>query len=453
MTIFALSSGAGRAGIAVIRISGPAAGDCLITLVRRDLPPPRKAVLRTILDPGDGRPLDHSLVIWSPGPRSFTGEDVVELHLHGGPAIVAQVLECLSRIAGLRPAEPGEFTHRAFDNGKMDLAQVEGLADLINAETEAQRRQAFSHFDGHFSRHIENWRDRMIALLAHHEAAIDFPDEDLPRGIQDSLRETILCLIDEISQYLVEGTHSERLRDGLQVAIVGPPNVGKSSLLNNLAARDVAIVSDFAGTTRDAIEVHLDLAGFPVTLVDTAGLRSLSDDAKRVDGGEIEIEGMRRSLARAAAADLKLVVFDGRSWPELDPESLALVDRDSLVIFNKEDLRSTDTCRAPGSIRDRPILSLSAMTGQGIGGFLEALEGEVRARFGGRSGVPLLARARHRAAIESCRDALARSLETELSELSAEDLRLAVRALGRITGRVDVEDLLDVVFRDFCIGK
>ncbi len=451
VTIFALSSAAGRAGIAVVRISGPAARDGLMAMTGRDPPPARQATLRAVLDPADGRPLDRAFVLWLPGPGSFTGEDIVEIHLHGGRATVDQVLVSLGRIDGLRPAEPGEFTRRAFHHGKLDLAEVEGLADLINAETEAQRRLAFAHFDGHFSRHIETWRDDLVKVLAHLEATIDFPDEDLPPEVEEMRKSKILCLNEKISQYLVDSHRGERLRDGLQIAIVGPPNVGKSSLLNHLAARDVAIVSATAGTTRDLIETHLDVEGYPVTLVDTAGLRSLSDAGSRAAAGDIEAEGMRRARARAEAADLKLIVFDGTTWPDLDSATLGMIDRDSLVVFNKADLMTG--AAPPAEIKQRPVLPLSAKTGQGIRRFLSVLADDVKTRLASQAGAPPLTRVRHRAAIEDCREALVRSLETDVSELVAEDLRLAVRALGRVTGRVDVEDLLDVVFRDFCIGK
>lgn len=453
MTIFALSSGAGRAGIAVVRISGPAAGNCLETIIGRDRPAPRKLVQRTLQDPIGQRALDRALVVWLPGPASFTGEDCAELHLHGGSAVVAAVLDCLSRLPGLRLAEPGEFTRRAFDQGKLDLAEVEGLADLINAETEAQRRQALKQYNGDLSRLIEAWRDRLVPVLAHCEALIDFSDEELPESVAASLQSEMLGLESEIRQYLVGQGPGERLRDGLEVALAGAPNVGKSSLLNQFAARDVAIVSEVAGTTRDTIEVRLDLGGYPVTMVDTAGLRDLVGPGGTETIGQvgIEAEGVRRARERAAASDLKVVIFDASVAYPFEGESLALVDDRALVVINKIDIGGWGSGR--DEFTGRTCYRVSAKTGEGIAALIEGLTAEVAERFDGSGPVPAVTRIRHRVALEDCRAALARGSALEPGELLAEDLRLAVRALGRITGRVDVEDLLDVVFKDFCIGK
>ncbi|MEE8145033.1 MAG: tRNA uridine-5-carboxymethylaminomethyl(34) synthesis GTPase MnmE [Kiloniellales bacterium] len=464
-TIFALSTAAGRAGVAVVRISGPRARSALAVLGGPTDPKPRHATLVRLQAPGGGAPIDQGLALWFPQPHSFTGEDQVELQLHGGRAVVAAALEALGAIPGLRPAEPGEFTHRAFDNGKLDLSEVEGLADLVAAETEAQRRQALRQMSGALSDLTESWRGRLVQTLAHLEADIDFPDEDLPAGLSDAARGNILGLIKELAQYLDDRGSGERLRDGFHIAIVGPPNVGKSSLLNAIARRDAAIVSETAGTTRDVIEVHLDLGGYPVTLVDTAGLRAAAQSESNTDGAmappadgsiagghvdPVEAEGMRRARDRAARADLKLVVCDAVDWPVLPPESQALIDEAAYLVVNKVDLAAAP---AETRFRDRPVFPVSALEGRGLTQLLDDIEGEVVASLGVSGAAPSLTRARHRRALEDCRDALGRALKASLPELAAEDVRLAVRALGRITGRVDVEDVLDAIFREFCIGK
>jgi tRNA modification GTPase len=433
-TIFALASGAGAAGVAVVRVSGPGAGAALAALTGRPLPRPRVATRRRLVDPASAETLDEALVLWMPGPASFTGEDVVELHIHGGRAVVAGVVEALGRRAGLRPAEPGEFTRRAFETGRMDLTAAEAVADLVAAETAAQRRQALRQMGGALARLYDGWRERLVRALAHVEAAIDFPDEDLPGGILGAATGEVAALEVAIGAHLDDGGRGERLRAGVSVAIVGAPNAGKSSLLNALAGRDVAIVSARAGTTRDVIEVHLDLAGCPVILADTAGLRETDD--------EIEAEGVRRARARAAAADLTVALFDATTAP--DDATRALVGPETIVVRSKADLG------APlGGIGGLPV---SARTGAGLAELLARLTMAVTDRFAAAD-QPALTRARHRSALTEARDALARSRSARLPELAAEDLRLAARALGRITGRIDVEDLLDVIFRDFCIGK
>jgi tRNA modification GTPase len=406
-------------------------------------------VLVDLRSPEGGGTIDRTLVLAFAKPHSFTGEDVVELHLHGGPAVVRAALEALAGQDGLRPAEPGEFTRRAFDNGKLDLSEVEGLADLIAAETEAQRRQAVRQMRGALSALTEDWRHRLLAALAQIEAAIDFPDEDLPPDGWSLSKDLVSELKNDISQYLGESPVGERLRDGYQIAIVGAPNVGKSSLLNALARRDAAIVAATAGTTRDVIEVHLDLGGYPVTLVDTAGIRGeIGEEADAV--GAVEVEGMRRARLRAESADLKLVVADLRDWPNLDSGVEALLDEAAVLVLNKLDL-----AQGPGATRHRgrPLFAVSAREGTGLGALLDHLRDLVTRDLGVSGSAPSLTRLRHRRALEACRDSLARALAADEVALAAEDLRLAVRALGRITGRVDVEDLLDVIFREFCIGK
>lgn len=440
-TIFALATAPGRAGVAVVRVSGPASGDALAALTGKPLPAPRMATLVRLRDPKTDEALDDALVLRFTAPRSFTGEDVVELHLHGGRAVVAGVVEALSALPGLRVAEPGEFTRRAFENDKLDLTEAEAVADLVDAETSAQRRQALRQMDGALGRLYDGWRERLTRSLAHIEADIDFPDEDLPSGVSDAARPVLDALAAAIDAHLDDRGRGERLREGLHIAIVGAPNAGKSSLLNALARREAAIVSARAGTTRDVIEVHLDLGGYPVVLADTAGLREAAAD-------EVEEEGIRRALDRAARADVKVAVFDATALPALDPATVALVDKDTVVVLNKTDLAETAT----PTVGDQATVPVSARTGTGLPELERRLTAFTADRLSG-SGAPALTRARHRSALEECRDALRRALTAPLPELMAEDVRLASRALGRITGRVDVEDLLDVIFRDFCIGK
>lgn len=437
-TIFALASGRGRAGIAVIRVSGAGAGAALCRLTGCDAPPPpRQAVRARFCDPATGEPLDDGLALWFPAPASFTGEDVAELQIHGGAAVIAALLAGLAEIDGLRPAEAGEFSRRAFELGKLDLTAAEGLADLIAAETEAQRRQALRQAGGELARLYEDWRARLVRVLAHLEADMDFSDEELPEDLIAGAMASTEALDADIAAHLDDDHRAERLREGLTLAIIGPPNAGKSSLLNLLARRDAAIVSDTAGTTRDVIEVHLDLGGYPLTVADTAGLR---DDAV----GEVEDEGVRRSRRQAAAADLKLAVFDATTVPP-DSGTAALIDADTIVVFNK--------CDLAGPPPDGPQgLAVSVKTGSGIEELMGLLEDAVSQRLASGGG-PAPTRARHRRALLDCRAALARAREAVGVELAAEDLRLAARALGRITGRVDVEDLLDLIFGEFCIGK
>ena len=440
-TIFALSSGGGRAAIAVVRVSGPAARGALAGIGGEPLPEPRQATLRRFRQPETGEPFDCGLALWLPAPGSATGEDMAEFHVHGGPAVLSALLEALRALPGLRPAEPGEFTRRAFEAGRLDLTEAEGIADLVAAETEAQRRQALAQMEGGLHRLYEGWRDRLMGLRAHVEAAIDFSDQDLGEDPMAAAAPDLAALEAEIAAHLDDSRRGERLREGFAIAIVGAPNAGKSSLLNRLAGRDAAIVSTRAGTTRDVVEVRLDLAGWPVTLADTAGLRESSD--------EIESEGVRRALDRAASADLSLIVFDGALWPEADAASLAMLGDDALAVLNKTDLLSSPV---PDRIDEHAALGVSCLTGAGIEALLETLVAEIARRYPA-GGAPVLTRTRHRQAVVECRDALTRALAGPADERLAEELRLAAHALGRITGRVDVEAVLDLVFRDFCIGK
>lgn len=445
-TIYALASGAGRAGVAVVRVSGACAGAALSALTQKPLPTPRMAALCRLRDPATSETLDDALVLWFPGPASFTGEDVAELHLHGGVAVVEGVLAALSGLDGLRLAEAGEFTRRAFENAKLDLTQVEGLADLIEAETEAQRKQALRQAEGELGRLYDGWRDGLIRALAHFEAELDFSDEELPEHLHAAVMEAVRALHMAIGAHLKDGRQGERLRGGVRLAIIGPPNAGKSSLMNALAQRDAAIVSDIAGTTRDIVEVHLNLAGYPLLVADTAGLRE--------SGDQIEQEGVRRAKAWAEGADLKLAVFDGKALPDLDAETMRLLDGETLVAVNKADA-ATDI---PSDIDGHTVWPLSVKSGAGMDALLTELGKKVARRCQVPNDGPAPTRARHREALARTEAALDRFLTREETahagaELEAEDLRLAARELGSITGRVDVEDLLDVIFRDFCIGK
>jgi tRNA modification GTPase len=440
-TIFALSSGRPPVAVAVIRVSGPRARLALETLAGR-LPEPRRAAFARLRDRPGGEVIDQAITLWFPAPKSETGEDVVELQVHGGQAVIAAVLAALGRIDGLRPAEPGEFTRRAFENGRLDLTAVEGLADLIFAETEAQRRQAYRQLAGTLGKQAENWRSRLIEAQALVEAGIDFSDEgDVPDRLLGSALATATALREEIGAALADDQRGERLRDGLVVAIAGPPNAGKSSLLNRLARRDVAIVTPHAGTTRDVIEVHLDLGGYPVTLLDTAGIRDTQDP--------VEMEGVRRARARAGAADLVLWVTDAT----VDPIGPSEGTVRTWQVRNKTDLLEPTLKSSPGSSAE--VFPISALTGAGLAELIATLARHAGAALAGAE-ASLVTRERHRAALRKVVEALDRALgegSAGREDIVAEELRLAARELGRLTGRVDVEDVLDVIFRDFCIGK
>ena len=440
-TIYALATPSGRSGVAVIRVSGKNAWKSLKLLINKDIYQ-RSAHLCVLADPVSRETIDRALVLGFKAPASFTGEDVVEYHVHGGRAVIQSLTKALAAQPGHRMAEPGEFTRRAFENGKIDLTGAEAVADLINAETQAQKAQALAQMEGGLSRLYEGWTQRLTKALAHVEADIEFPDEDLPAGIAPEITAAIKKIAGEIVEHLNDNRRGERLRDGIQVAVIGAPNAGKSSLVNALAQRDVAIVSDIAGTTRDVIEVHLDLGGLPVILADTAGLRP--DQIGNNGQERIESEGIRRALLRAQEADIRLLVFDGtQAMP--DAHTLKLAGENAMFVLNKSDEKTALELPGQG-------LRISAKTGQGLEQLIAALVKKAQALIGGREGVSLT-RARHRIALEEGQAALKRSLSAALPELMAEDLRLAARALGRITGRVDVEDLLDVIFKDFCIGK
>lgn len=436
-TIFARASGAGQAAVAVLRVSGPGTA-VAVTRLGGTLPTARRASLRRLRDPNTAEVLDQALVLWFPGPGSYTGEDAAELHLHGGNAVVTAVSDALSRL-GCRPAEPGEFTRRAFLHGRMDLTQAEAIADLIAAETAGQRQQALRQAEGSLATLYGGWTQRATRILAHQEAAIEFEMDDLPSDVADQARRAAATLRAEIVAHLDDGGRGEKLREGLTVAILGAPNAGKSSLLNALLGQEAAIVSAIPGTTRDVIERRLDLGGILATLADTAGLRRTTD--------AVEQEGVRRAHARARSADLVLAVFAADQPP--DAETLAVLDEapTALVVASKCDLGA-----GPAQIGGHPVLSTSARTGDGLAALQDALV-HIARRQAGAGQAPALSRARHRAALSEAVAQLALAEAAPLPELAAEGYRAALQALGRLTGRVGIEEILDSVFRDFCIGK
>lgn len=442
-TIFALSSAPGRAGVAVVRISGPNAGTALDALTQ-PRPEPRKAALRKLTDPESGAILDQALVLWFAAPKSETGEDLAELHLHGGPAIVRAVLAALARRSGCRFAEPGEFARRAFENGKIDLAEAEGLADLVAAETEAQRLQALRQMGGALSALYEGWRSDLISASALVESAIDFSDEaDIAADAYARAGAIIADMAPKIRAHLDDDRRGEILREGFRVVLAGPPNVGKSSLLNALARRDAAIVSAEAGTTRDVIEVRLDLEGLLVVVSDTAGIRAPT--------GPIELEGIKRTLAHAHEADVVVWLSDASSPAptSLPPE---LAGRGDAILFcaNKTDLATEQAVSA----LPVGVMRVSAETGAGVDVLASRLAEIARDRIG-VSQAPAITRERYRHHLNACLAALEafRAGSAADIELRAEELRAATHALGRITGRVDVEDVLGEIFARFCIGK
>jgi tRNA modification GTPase len=444
-TIFAPATAAGRAAVAVIRISGPDAGPALRSLAGARLAP-RRAVLRKLRD-GDGEVIDEALVLWLPGPKSYTGEDVAELHLHGGPAVVGRAVHALDAL-GLRLAEPGEFTRRAFEAGRLSLDQAEGVADLIDAETEAQARQAVAQLEGALGRRYARWRKMLAEALALMEAAVDFPDEELPSDVARRAEPRIARLQADLQRALSDARRGERVREGYRIALIGAPNAGKSRLFNVLLAREAAIVTATPGTTRDVIEAPLVIGGYKALLADMAGVRE-TDEA-------IEGEGVRRARAWAGAADLRLWVVDGAGASGAWREASDLVQPGDFLVLAKADLcagpdGAEALSRGDGALQE--ILEVSAETGAGMAALGEALGRRVAADLTGAE-FPPVTRHRHARALAEALAQLdrgARALETP--ELAAEDLRLAARALERITGRIGAEDVLDVIFASFCIGK
>ena len=445
-TIYALSSAAGRAAVAVIRVSGIGAGRSINELTGRPIPTSRQASLRAIKVPGKaseaGRIIDKGLVLFFAAPNSATGEDLAEFQVHGGRAVLQAIFDALDALDGFRPAEPGEFARRGFDNGKIDLTTAEGIADLIDAETEAQRRQAQLQAGGTMAALYDTWRSELLKAQALVEAAIDFSDEgDVGEQAYRGALDIVQTLAETIAKHLEGARVGEIIRSGFRVVIAGPANAGKSSLLNALAKRDVAIVSDEAGTTRDAIEVHLDLDGLLVIMTDTAGIRATSS--------KVEQEGIRRTIERASIADLVLWMRDGtaKSWDNIPTE---LTDIDSIRIINKVDLFK----EMPVERSFEDAIAISAKTGAGLEALIAAIVASAhRSMRAGDQVVPT--NARHRKHLSDASRQLHTFLHAEMSdlELRAEDLRLAASALGRLTGRIDVEDILDQIFLRFCVGK
>ena len=434
-TIFSLSSGAGVAGVAVIRVSGQMAEQCLHKMCRK-IVQPNIAQLRNIYDPQSGEKLDQGLVFWFPEPATFTGENVVEFHIHGGKATISGVLAALGKLPDFELAQAGEFTRRAFLNGKLDLVEVEGLGDLLNAETPEQRRQALNQSDGHASKLFESWRERLISVLGYLEASIDFiGEEDVDEKALQGLEEKLILLRNDIAKKANDAVRGEAIREGVRIVLVGEPNVGKSSILNYLAKRDVAIVSDKPGTTRDVLEVQMQLNGLPVIFADTAGLNDDPLDA-------VEKEGIRRTKQRSVDADIVIEVYASQT----DQQNLGLVtSADVVQVWNKSDLYGFE---------DDSRMQISAKTGQGMELFISRVSKLVGEKFGGEEPA-VVTRERQKTSIEQGLSHINSALDDwkKTPELAAEQLRLASDALSRLVGRIDVEDLLDTIFRDFCVGK
>lgn len=463
-TIYALSSGQGKCGVAVIRVSGSYAPEALKTMLDAPaLPKPRYAHLKTIKHPLTKETLDQGLVLWFPGPKSFTGEDCFELQIHGGVAVVSAVLNALGAIPNLRLAKPGEFTRRAFFNRKMDLTEVEGLADLIHAETEAQRKQALLQAHGGLSKVYNRWRDLLVRCVAHVEAYIDFDETDtLEVDIMKGVVENVVGLKREMEKHLVDGRRGERLRSGVKTVILGEPNVGKSSLLNALSRKPAAIVTPIAGTTRDVLEVSLDIGGYPVVLADTAGLRFNTSDV-------IEKEGINRALLSYETADLVVVMLDAEKfvdWCHLsknaNPEKFLqhclqnmavenIFNKEHVIVFNKTDLIETSLLNS----LQKNFLTISCKTEDGFTALVNTLTNKLKNLCGTPSEHISMNQARHRQHITDCLNKLNEFLNDNSSDtvLMAEHLRIALRHLGKLTGAVTSEQLLDVIFKDFCIGK
>ncbi len=440
-TIFALASAAGKSGIAIIRISGDRTTKALEALGCKNIPEPRKATLKKLYR--ENELIDEAVIIYFPAPNSFTGEDVAELHIHGSQAVVSNIISHLSSLDEIRLAEAGEFSRRAFENGKMDLTKAEAIADLIDAETSMQQKQALRQMGGELEQLYENYRSNMIKILAHIEAYIDFPDEDIPEEIKADIINNSESLKLSLEEHIAD-KRGEIIRSGVHVVIVGSPNVGKSSLINYLSRRDVAIVSDVAGTTRDIIEVHLDINGYAVIISDTAGLREGSN--------EIESIGVNLAKKKAAISDLKICMFDATELPKLDKYTKSLIDENSIIVINKIDLLSPTSFELEG-ITSIPI---SVTTGEGAEALLNILEEKIK-NIVMPSSSPLLTRERHKMHVREAIDYLGRfihamNIERDI-ELCAEDLRVAATSIGRITGKIGIDELFDQIFSSFCIGK
>ena len=443
MTIYALSTGPGVSGVAVIRISGPDASKVIEMLTRRRIPAPRIATLRKINNINTFELIDEGIIVWFPGPESYTGEDMAEIHVHGGKAIVLAVQNEISKVKNCRLAEPGEFTKLAFQNGKINLLKAESIADLISAETEIQRKQAIKIMKGKSSEKFNQLREKLLKILSFVEAKIDFPEEDLPEDNLKKIKKDSSEVLNEINKILNDQKVGEIIREGFKIAIVGPTNAGKSSLLNNLSSREVAIVSEIAGTTRDVIEVHLNIDGYPVIISDTAGIR----DSKN----EIEKKGIKLSLNKAENADLKLVVIDAKN-PNISAFLNDLLKKDAILVVNKSDLLK-ETLDKKISEFNHVLISLK--DNSNIDKLIEKIKDQLKNKFLFGDDI-LITRERHRQHLIQCVDYLKNfSEKNEIKDFdkAAEDLRLATRHLGMIVGKVDVEEILGSIFNDFCIGK
>lgn len=438
-TIFAPATPVAKSGVAIIRISGSESLKILQTITKKQLFQPRKSYLCNIYNPADNLVFDEALVLFFKSPYSFTGEDTAEVHFHGSVAVISEALEVFSCFKNTRLAEPGEFSMRAFENGKMDLTEAEGLVDLINAETKAQAKQALRQKQGHLSNLYNKWRENIISILANIEAYIDFPDEDIPESVLTEIKLSITNLKQELLSHLDDNHAGERLRSGIKVAIVGHPNVGKSSILNAISKREVAIVSDIAGTTRDLIEVHLDLKGYPVTIIDTAGIR----DSVEV----IERKGIEKALQIADDADIKIVVFDASNEESFD---LSLTDKKSIIIFNKSD--KVQNFKIPDSFLKFQCLVLSSKSDESIHILINSIYSRL-SQILTIGDEPVITRKRHRQLLRKSLLSLEQfDISNEL-ELACEDLRQAAFSIGKVTGKIDVDDILDKIFSTFCIGK
>ena len=443
MTIFALSTGPGTSGIAVIRISGEDTSKIIKLLTGKAIPKPRVATLRKINKINTSELIDEGLILWFPGPESYTGEDMAEIQVHGSKAVVEALHSTLSEIENCRLAEPGEFTKLAFQNGKINLLKAESIADLISSETEIQRQQAIKIMNGKSADQFNFLRDKLLKILSHVEAKIDFPEEDLPNNILDEIKNTSDEVIIKIKKILNDQKVGERIREGFKIAILGPTNAGKSSLMNHLSNRDVAIVSEIAGTTRDVIETHLNLDGYPVTISDTAGIRDSKD--------EIEKKGIKLSLNRAEEADLKLVVVEAKNLIFTDILK-GLLDDNAILVVNKSDLIEKDI---DPQIKKINHVLISIKENKNIEKLISKIKNNLKNKFIS-SGDIIITRERHRQHLQQCLDHMNnfnQKKEIEDFDKAAEDLRLATRHLGMIVGKVDVEEILGSIFNDFCIGK
>jgi len=443
MTIYALSTGPGISGLAIIRVSGKNTAKVIKKLTGSKLPTPRTATLKKFNKNGGKELIDEGVVIWFPAPNSYTGEDLAEFHVHGSRAVIKAMHKAISKVKNCRLAEPGEFTKRAFQNGKINLLKAESIADLISSETEIQRKQALKIMSGESSDVFISWRKKLLKILSHIEAKIDFPDEDLPKNIINEIQKTTSKILLDIKKTLNDQKVGERIREGYKVAILGPPNSGKSSLLNYLSKRDVAIVSEIAGTTRDVIETHLNLDGYPVVLSDTAGIRNSKN--------EIEKKGIKIALKRADDADLKLVIVSAKK-PDLSNVLKSLLKKDAILVVNKSDLIKG---KLNSKFKKYQYVSISIKKDLNLNKLIIKIKSKLKNQFT-RSEDILITRERHRQSLTNCVQHLEKFQQqnsTKNFDKAAEDLRLATRHLGMIVGKVDVEELLGSIFNDFCIGK